>query len=46
MAEALRKSPVHCQTVLAGFDEVDGASLYWIDYLATSQKVKTAAQGY
>jgi 20S proteasome subunit beta 4 len=46
MAEALRKSPFQCQCVLAGFDDKDGASLYWLDYLGTLQKVKTAAQGY
>jgi len=45
MARALRQSPFFCQTILAGYDQADGASLYWIDYLATLQKVNTAAQG-
>mmetsp|Transcript_24077 Transcript_24077/g.21134 ORF Transcript_24077/g.21134 Transcript_24077/m.21134 type:complete len:200 (+) Transcript_24077:50-649(+) len=45
MAQALRRSPFFCQTLLAGFDG-DEPSLYWIDYLATCQKVKSGAQGY
>jgi len=45
MAHLLRKSPFFCFTVLAGHD-ADGPALYWIDYMATMQKVKTAAQGY
>jgi len=45
MAQLLRKSPFFCFTVLAGHD-ADGPALYWIDYMATMQKVKTAAQGY
>jgi len=45
MAHLLRKSPFYCFCVLAGYD-TDGPALYWIDYLATMHKVKTAAQGY
>ena len=31
---------------MAGFDEGGGASLYWMDYLASFSKVKFGAHGY
>jgi len=46
MAQALRKSPFHVNLVLAGYDEEDGSSLYWLDYMGTLQKVARGAQGY
>ena len=45
MAAALRKSPFQVNVVIAGYDEEDGASLYWLDYLGTLQKVGKGAQG-
>jgi 20S proteasome subunit beta 4 len=32
--------------LLAGYDEKDGASLYFIDYMASLAKVNFGAQGY
>jgi 20S proteasome subunit beta 4 len=32
--------------LLGGFDNVQGASLYFIDYLGSSHKMKFACQGY
>uniref|UniRef100_A0A7S4HGY4 Proteasome subunit beta n=1 Tax=Vannella robusta TaxID=1487602 RepID=A0A7S4HGY4_9EUKA len=46
LAQALRKSPYQCNLLLGGFDEDEGASLYYLDYLASLQKLKYGAQGY
>ena len=46
LAEALRKSPYQVNSLLAGFDDIDGAQLYWIDYLGTMQNVEYGAHGY
>lgn len=46
MAKALRSSPYHCNMLMAGFDEGTGPSLYWMDYLATLNKVNTGGSGY
>ena len=32
--------------LLAGFDDKSGASLYWMDYLATMHKMNIAGTGY
>jgi len=46
LAYYLRQGPFQVNLVLAGYDSEDGPSLYWLDYLATLQKVGRAAQGY
>ena len=40
------QSPYHCNLLIAGFDAGPGASLYWVDYLATLHKVNTGGTGY
>jgi len=32
--------------LIAGYDEDAGASLYWLDYLATMHKMNIAGTGY
>jgi 20S proteasome subunit beta 4 len=46
LAKALRKSPYQVNSLLAGFDSIGGAQLYWIDYLGTMQNVEYGAHGY
>lgn len=46
LARALRKGPYQVNLLLGGFDEKDGASLYWMDYLAALSKVKYGCQGH
>lgn len=46
LATALRKNPYQVNMLLAGYDEEMGASLYYIDYLASMQKVPFGAHGY
>ncbi|GBF93229.1 proteasome subunit beta type-2 [Raphidocelis subcapitata] len=46
LANALRRSPYHCNLLVAGYDKGVGASLYWLDYLATLHKVNTGGTGY
>lgn len=46
LATALRKSPYQCNLLLAGYDEGAGPQLYWLDYLATLQKVNVGGTGY
>lgn len=46
LATALRKGPFQTNILLAGHDESDGASLYWMDYLGNFSKVKFGAHGY
>eukprot|EP00798_Chlamydomonas_sp_ICE-L_P006401 gene6401-3015_t len=46
LATALRSSPYHCNLLLAGYDESTGPSLYWMDYLATLNKVNVGGTGY
>ncbi|CAG9464192.1 unnamed protein product [Pedinophyceae sp. YPF-701] len=46
LATALRKSPYFCNLLIAGYDEATGASLYWMDYLATMHKMNIAGTGY
>jgi 20S proteasome alpha/beta subunit len=45
MAENLRKKPYHVNLLLGGFDDT-GASLYWMDYLGTLQKMNFGAHGH
>lgn len=46
MAQALRSGPYQVNTLLAGYDEGQGPSLYFMDYLATGHKVNSAGHGY
>ncbi|GIL63804.1 hypothetical protein Vafri_17806 [Volvox africanus] len=46
LATALRSSPYHCNLMLAGYDKETGPALYWLDYLATLNKVNTGGTGY
>jgi 20S proteasome subunit beta 4 len=47
LALALRKGPYQVNILLAGYDEKDGtASLYFLDYMASLQKVQFGAHGY
>merc|ERR1719272_171600 len=45
LATSLRKGPFQVDLIVAGHDE-DGPSLYFLDYLASSEKVTKAAHGY
>lgn len=42
----LLQSPYHCNLMLAGYDAATGPVLYWMDYLATLNKVNTGGTGY
>ena len=46
LATALRKGPFQVNTLLGGYDEKDGGSLYFLDYLAALSKVNYGSQGY
>nr|XP_033813383.1 proteasome subunit beta type-2 [Geotrypetes seraphini] len=47
LADYLRsRTPYHVNLLLAGCDEHDGPSLYFMDYLAALAKVPFAAHGY
>ena len=46
LAVALRKGPYQTNLLLGGFDEEHGASLYYLDYLASSNKVNYGCHGY
>ena len=46
LATALRKGPKQCNLLVAGFDESRGASLYFLDYLATLHKMNVCGFGY
>jgi len=45
IAQALRKGSYQCDMLMAGHDK-NGPALYFIDYLASMQKVNKGAQGY
>mmetsp|Transcript_67632 Transcript_67632/g.188727 ORF Transcript_67632/g.188727 Transcript_67632/m.188727 type:complete len:192 (+) Transcript_67632:153-728(+) len=45
LAYALRRGPYQVDLLVGGVDE-DGPSLYFMDYLASAEKVNRAAQGY
>lgn len=40
------QSPYQTNIMIAGYDEKVGPSLYWMDYLATLNKVNTGGVGY
>lgn len=46
LAEALRSDPYQVNILLGGYDEEQGAALYYMDYLASMAKVPYAAHGY
>uniref|UniRef100_A0A7S3NPS0 Proteasome subunit beta n=1 Tax=Aureoumbra lagunensis TaxID=44058 RepID=A0A7S3NPS0_9STRA len=46
LARALRKGPYQTNLLLGGYDADLGASLYYIDYLASSNKVNFGCHGY
>mmetsp|Transcript_11285 Transcript_11285/g.33934 ORF Transcript_11285/g.33934 Transcript_11285/m.33934 type:complete len:198 (+) Transcript_11285:195-788(+) len=46
LATALRRKPYQTNMLIAGYDEADGPSLYWLDYLATMHKMNIAGTGY
>ncbi|CAF2076875.1 hypothetical protein HID58_043445 [Brassica napus] len=46
LATALRKNPYSVNILMAGYDNESGASLYYIDYIATLHKVDKGAFGY
>ena len=46
MATALRKGPYQTNLLLAGHDEGDGPSLYFMDMYAAMTKINFAAHGY
>ena len=46
LAEFIRKSPFQANTFVAGFDSVEGAQLYWLDYLGTLAEVNHGGHGY
>jgi 20S proteasome alpha/beta subunit len=46
LATALRKGPYQTNLLLGGFDKGVGASLYYIDYMASSNKVNFGCHGY
>eukprot|EP00927_Polykrikos_kofoidii_P072998 TRINITY_DN69070_c0_g1_i1.p1 TRINITY_DN69070_c0_g1~~TRINITY_DN69070_c0_g1_i1.p1 ORF type:complete len:192 (-),score=29.99 TRINITY_DN69070_c0_g1_i1:284-859(-) len=45
LAHSLRRGPYQADLLIAGHDK-NGPSLYFMDYLASSEKVNKAAQGY
>lgn len=47
LASALRKGPYQVNSLIGGYDEKEGkGSLYFLDYLASLQKIPYGAQGY
>lgn len=40
------QTPYHVNLLLAGYDDNDGPSLYYMDYLAALAKAPFAAHGY
>mmetsp|Transcript_34714 Transcript_34714/g.109636 ORF Transcript_34714/g.109636 Transcript_34714/m.109636 type:complete len:205 (-) Transcript_34714:208-822(-) len=46
LATALRKSPYQVNSLIAGYDEETGPSLYFLDHLATLNKQNTGSHGY
>ncbi|KAL6637096.1 hypothetical protein ACP70R_024668 [Stipagrostis hirtigluma subsp. patula] len=46
LATALRKNPYMVNAILAGYDKDIGASMYYIDYIATLHKIDKGAFGY
>ena len=46
LADSLREKMYACDSLIGGFDVGVGPSLYYLDYLATLQKIDKAAHGY
>jgi 20S proteasome subunit beta 4 len=46
LAQALRSNPFQVSLLIGGFDEGKGPGLYYMDYMASMQKVEKAAHGY
>lgn len=46
LATALRKGPYQVNILLGGFDKKQGGSLYFLDHMASLQKVPYGSQGY
>merc|ERR1712232_137520 len=46
LADALRKGPYQVNLLLGGFDEGNGPSLYFMDYLASLEKLNYGSHGY
>ena len=46
LADSLRERMYACDSLVGGVDKEEGASLYYLDYLATLQKLDKAAFGY
>ena len=47
LAAALRRGPYQVNVLLGGYDEsTESSSLYFLDYLASLQKVNYGSQGY
>ena len=46
LATALRKGPYNTNLLLGGFDKSTGSSLYYLDYLASLNKVNFGCHGY
>jgi len=42
----LRSNPYNVNLLIGGWDKHEGASLYFLDYLASMHKVEFAAHGY
>ena len=45
LADSLRERMYACDSIIGGFDQDVGPSLYYLDYLATLQKLNKAAHG-
>eukprot|EP00808_Paulinella_micropora_P013276 g20470.t1 len=46
LAEALRRNPYQVNSLIGGYDEGKGPSLFFMDYMATLHEVPFGAQGY
>lgn len=46
LATALRQNPYQVNLLLGGWDSEAGPALYFIDYVASAQKMNFAAHGY
>lgn len=46
LATALRKNPYQVNMIIGGYDAGEGAQLYFLDYMGSSQKMEYAAHGY
>ncbi len=46
LADSLRERMFACDSLIGGFHKDEGPSLYYLDYLATLQKVNKTAFGY